>query len=93
MLLIYQLRHKKTGVKSFENLNSGKVPEPVLNSHTFLNDLAELATMNEFLESTNLGRDFKRKYQRNYTDQESKKRPLSVIWQEAGLEFHIPPKQ
>lgn len=35
-----------------------KVLEPVLNSHAFLNDLAELATMNEFLASTNLGPDF-----------------------------------
>jgi len=53
-----------------------------------LNDLAELATLQEFLNSTNLGRDFKRKYQRKYTDQESKKRPLSAIWQEAGLRFY-----
>lgn len=37
--------------------------EPILNSHTFSNDLAELATMNEFLDDTDLGRDFKRKYQ------------------------------
>lgn len=37
--------------------------EPRLNSHTFSNDLAELATMNEFLDDTDLGWDFKRRYQ------------------------------
>jgi len=51
------------------------VPQPVLNSHTFLNDLAGLATMLDFLRNTSLGRDFIRKYQRKYSDLENKNRP------------------
>jgi hypothetical protein len=43
--------------------------------HTFLNDLIQLATMSDFLNSTDIGRDFKRQYQRKYTNQE-KKRPF-----------------
>jgi len=39
------------------------IPQPVLNSHTFSNDLVELATMNELLDNTDLKLDFKRKYQ------------------------------
>jgi len=72
---------------------SFSVLQPVLNSHAFLNDLSELASMQEFLNSTSLERDFKRKHQRKYTDQENKKRPLSVIWQEAGLKFHDSARQ
>lgn len=48
-----------------------------------------LATMQEFSNSTFLGRDFKRKCQRKYTDQESKYQPLSIIWQESGLTFYV----
>ncbi|MDQ0640262.1 polyisoprenoid-binding protein YceI [Pedobacter sp. W3I1] len=43
--------------------------EPVLNSYTFSNDLAELATMNESLNNTDRGRDLSG-IQRKCTDQE-----------------------
>jgi hypothetical protein len=89
--IIYQLnnrlRHKKTGAKIEKNLNSGEVLVENLLSHSFLMDMERLSNIAAGTVAEPLSRDFKKKYQRRFTQKESPELPLSKIYEMYGCGY------
>lgn len=68
---------------------SGLVPSKKLNSQQIIKDMAEIADLRRVLEDDATISDFKKKYNRKYTNQESHERPLTVIYEDMGVVFLI----
>jgi hypothetical protein len=47
--------------------------------------MAEIANLDRVLSEAPLSRDFRRKYQRKFTDKESNKVPLSEVYDQMGV--------
>jgi hypothetical protein len=56
-----------------------------LNSKKFIDDLKKIANLDTLVNSEPLSRDFKLRYKRYYTSQETKDKPLTQVWAENGF--------